>query len=402
MKKKTRTIATLILSLVMVSSLLACGSKDQASTKTYTDVYECSDNDIVVSNVDELEAALEEAEAGQKILLHAGTYAGHFDCCVSGTEGADIVIASYPGERATLTIPRGSDGAALCFEDCSHVIVRDLDFYDLQSDVVYGILINSGTSYVTIYNCEFSHIVTSAPGTLFDCDGESNAIILFGETEDPIHHITIDSNKVHDNVNGWSENISVAGNCEYIYVYNNEVYDCTNIGIDFYGNAEYCPVPELDQARHCECKGNKVHNCNSFYAENAGIYVDGSYDVIIENNETYDCYYGIEIGSEEWRDYYSDEKRVHGITVRNNYIHDNTDCGMRVGGWSNDEDTGIVYDCLIENNKFENNDSEIILAKCDKIVFSKNTFTDGVKTEDALVYDEEIDSYKITNITCID
>lgn len=397
--KGFKKIIEIAICMILTMLIAGCG---EHQTKGVAKEIKVTDSDLVVSTEEEFANALESAKPGDQILLHEGTYVGHFEVLVSGTEKEPIIIASYPGEKATLTIEENSNGAALRFENCEYVHVQDLLFHDIRAEEAYGVVINGGVSYVTICNCEFSNIETTAPGTLYECEGGANAVILYNETKDTVHHITIDGNKVHDNINGWSENLSVAGNCEYVYINNNEVYDCTNIGIDFYGNAEYCPYPELDQARHCECIGNTVYNCNSFYAANAGIYVDGSYDVLIENNETYNNFYGIEVGSEEWRDYYTDEKRVHNIVVRNNYTHDNTECGMRIGGYTNDEYTGIVYDCQFENNRFENNVNEIILAKCDKITFKNNTFANGLKTEDALVYDEEIDSSKITNITCID
>lgn len=360
------------------------------------------ENAIEVSTSDEFKKALSNVKPGETILLHEGTYLGHFKCSVSGNENAYITIKSYPGEQATLTFPKDSDGGAIQLEGQKYINIKNLKFSDLQSEEAYGVLMTGGEAYVSIINCEFEKIVTSVPGTDDEAGGSGNAIILFGETKEPISHINIENNYVHDNVNGWAENISIAANCEYVYVRNNLVKDCSNIGIDFYGNAEYCRYKELDQARHCECTGNVVANCNSFYASNAGIYVDGSYDILIENNESYGNFYGIEIGSEEWRDYYTDEKRVHNVTVKNNYVHDNIECGMRVGGWTNDEETGIVYDCLIAANHFKNNANEIILAKCDKIRFIKNQFEGGMKTEEAIVYDEEISRKKITNIICED
>ena len=83
---------------------------------------------------------------------------------------------------------------------------------------------------------------------------------------------------------GYSEAISFAGNCEYCYVIGNEVFDNTNIGIDFYGNAGYCSVEALDQARFCVASYNRVYNCNSVYADCGGIYVDGGRNCLIEGN----------------------------------------------------------------------------------------------------------------------
>lgn len=363
----------------------------------------CSDiktnsRQIVVATSDELNDALKNAEPADSILLKEGVYCGDFKCEVSGQEDKQIQIASYLGERATVTLSPDKSGAAIHMNGCENIVISDITFADMRGENVYGISMTGGESNITIRNCEFKDIETTDPGTENKAGGEANAILLLGETQTPISNISIENNKIHNIVNGWSENISVAGNCENIYVKENVVYDCTNIGIDFYGNAEYCENPGLDQPRNCECTGNRIYNCNSFYAANAGIYVDGAYDILIENNEVYGNDYGIEIGSEEWRDYYGKDNLVRGITVNNNDIHDNTECGLRIGGWTDDDTTGTVTDCVISENRFENNETEILLAKCSNIRFKGNKFDKGVSCKEAVEYDDAISKDKITKI----
>ncbi len=355
-------------------------------------------NQIIISSSDELENALSCAKAGDRILLRAGTYEGHFMFSSDGEELHPIEIGSYSDEKAVLTTPKNSDGAAISVDGHSNIRISNLVFSNICAEEAYGILMTGGENSITVCNCEFMRIETTAPGSLFEPGGGANAILLFGESENAICNVSIENNLVHDNVNGWSENISVAGNCENISVNRNKVYNCSNIGIDFYGNAEYCDNSTLDQPRNCECIGNIVHDCKSFYAANAGIYIDGSYEITIKDNEVYSNPYGIEIGSEEWRSFYSDEKRVHGITVKDNLIHDNAICGLRIGGWTNDETTGVVFDCTVVGNRFENNNAEILLSKCDTVCFENNEFANGVECEKAVVYDVAISNGKITNI----
>ena len=350
-----------------------------------------------------VQAALDRAKPGDTVYLREGTYTGCNYFASSGSkEGGYITVTSYNGEKAVVTTKSGTSGAAFSLEGNDYIKIENLCISGLKAKDVYGVLMGGGESYVYIENCEFSDIVTTSPGSKSTPGGSSNAILLFGEGKtaaDSINHIYISNNKVHDNVNGWSENISVAGNCEYVFVDSNLVYDCTNIGIDFYGNAEYCSDKSLDQPRHCECTGNVVYNCNSFYSENAGIYVDGSYDILVRENESYKNAYGIEVGSEEWRSYYADENRVREITVCGNSIHDNTECGLRIGGWSNDSTTGVVYNCTVCDNSFSSDGSdEIIISKCDSIYFKNNKFDSGLTYDDVVWYDDEIDSSKITNI----
>lgn len=47
-------------------------------------------------------------------------------------------------------------------------------------------------------------------------------------------------NTLTNNLLGYSEAISIMGNCENIYVLNNTLNNNTNIGIDFNGNNDNC------------------------------------------------------------------------------------------------------------------------------------------------------------------
>ena len=256
--------------------------------------------------------------------------------------------------------------------------------------------------HITIRKCEFSKLVTTYPGTVFAPGGNSNAILLLGQKRKSIHHIYITGNKIHDNVNGWSENISIAGNCTQVFLRNNKVFNNTNIGIDFYGNAHYCSKPSLDQPRFCECTGNTVYNCKSPFVKNAGIYIDGAKNIMLKKNKVYNNFYGIEIGSEEWGKHHSPINRVQNVVVTNNLLYKNIQCGLRLGGWTNDNRTGVVYNCKIIHNDFTKGNSkdgtEIILSKCDNILFKGNRFKNNANCKSVIYYDEDIDKSKITNI----
>lgn len=407
MNKLTILITILTTSLLILSLAYALGDK-----RSVTDGIFVSPNgkDEAAGDIDHplktVQKAIDTASPGQTIYLRDGTYTsltGNTFNKSGSNENSLITISGYPGEKAVVTLKQGVSGAAFNLNGNDYIKITNLTISGLKATDVYGVLMDGGEKYVYIENCEFCNIVTTKPGSDDEPGGSSNAILLYGEKSTAagsISNVYIKNNKVHNNVNGWSENISVAGNCEYVYVENNTVYNNTNIGIDFYGNAEYCRDKSLDQPRHCECRGNTVYKCNSSYAENAGIYVDGAYDILVEDNESYNNAYGIEIGSEEWRSNYDDNNRVRQIVVKNNNIHNNSECGLRLGGWTNDDTTGVVYDCLIEGNNFYKNadGTEIILSKCDTIRFKNNTFTNGYSYSDVICYDEEIDRDKIKNI----
>ncbi|MDO4834672.1 MAG: hypothetical protein Q4A40_06525 [Bacillota bacterium] len=74
---------------------------------------EAGNGKIIVSTEDELRDALRAAEPAYSILLREGIYEGDFRCETSGMEDMPIQIASYPGERATVTLPKNKSGAAI-------------------------------------------------------------------------------------------------------------------------------------------------------------------------------------------------------------------------------------------------------------------------------------------------
>ena len=282
----------------------------------------------------------------------------------------------------------------------SYIKIQKLHIGNIKAENVCGILMKNSESSIVIEKCEFRNIITTRPGSIEKPGGEANAVLLLGEKKNSIHHVYILGNKVHDNINGWSENISVAGNCTNIYVQNNKVYNNTNIGIDFYGNAGYCNDLTMDQPRNCKCIDNTVYNCKSSFAENAGIYIDGAKDILVKGNKTFKNHYGIEVGSEEWKSYYTKENYVRGIKISENIMYNNLYCGLRIGGWSNDKTTGTVYDCKVINNDFSkgNKKDEIILAKCDGILFKDNRFKNNSKCPENIKYDDGLSGVEIINI----
>ena len=195
-----------------------------------------------------------------------------------------------------------------------------------------------------------------------------------GESKQGIKKVIIDKNTLTNNVLGYSEAISVAGNCEEIYVLNNILKDNTNIGIDFYGNAGYCKTQDLDQPRKSVAMYNTIEKSVSKYASCAGLYIDGAKDIYVAENTIKKSQYGIEIGSEEKKDKYP----VHYIILENNVMADNTETGLRIGGYEKDK-TGIVKNCQIKKNTISGSHTAVIISKAQDITFDGNTITDGDK-----------------------
>lgn len=324
-----------------------------------------------------LQKALDNVKAGQTIYMHLGVYSGENILKTSGSEKEGfITITAYPGDTAVLSLNQGASGAIFDINGQSYVKIENLDMGWISGETVYGILMHGGEDNIYIENNKICEIVTTKPNG----SGESNAILCLGEgttKETAIRNIYIKNNQIYNNVNGWSENISIAGNCENVIVEGNTIKDCTNIGIDFYGNAGYCSNPDLDQPRNCKAINNTVTNCVCSYADCAGIYVDGAHDIEIIGNHVYGNQYGIEVGSEEAPK--NENGTVRNINVEKNEICDNTVTGLMIGGYTKDSKTGVVKDVFVQNNLFSDNgvgseayNGEICFAKCDGITIKSN------------------------------
>ena len=328
-----------------------------------------------------LQDGLDEVKAGQTLYLMGGTYNttdadGYFINC-KGTAANYITIRNYPGEKAIIENSyRGSESYGFQFEKgAEYIIFEGIEIRSVQSKCAYGIVFwGDGQNNVIIRNCDIHDIKTTSANPEKDSDAGANAILLFGEKTAPISDIAIIDNHCYNNVNGWSENVSVTANCERVYVLGNLVENNTNIGIDFYGNAGYCKTAALDQPRECLAAGNVVKNCVCSYADCAGLYVDGARDIILQNNFISSCAYGIEVGSEERNDSYP----VKNITVRSNICESNSVTGIRVGGYEQVQ-TGTVQSTNICNNTLSGNGADggaaIIIAKVDGVSFKNNVIS---------------------------
>lgn len=346
-----------------------------------------------------IEDAIDMAKAGDTVYLRGGEYIFKEAIWLDkkGKADAYITIKSYPGEKAKLTTTPENvskydeNGEYLFFgfdEGCSYVIFEDLEIYGATDKYVAAFACyDGGQNHLIFKNIDIHDLRTSK--TEYGC----NAFLFMGEKKNPINNIMLINNTCHDLTLGYSEAVSFAGNCEYCYVIDNEVYNCTNIGIDFYGNAKYCSVESLDQARYCVAAFNTVYNCNSPYADCAGIYVDGGRNCLIEGNIVSNCQYGLEIGSEELNEKYP----VTDIVVRNNILISNTVCTIRIGGYDT-KTSGTVKNSVFYNNTFINNtgDSDIIISKVDGIVIANNIFISNipyVETEFSSTYIKNLEFY---------
>ena len=331
-----------------------------------------------------IKEGISKIKPGAQLFLRGGVYDVGEGLSIDkkGSTNNYIIISSYPGEKAIITSSCNKNGHKSCKEvtlfnfekNSRYIIIENIIFsnsiaHNLQGIVFYG----GGQNHIIIRDNTFDSLKTTKNKTK---GYEANAILLAGEgktTESAIKNVIIYHNKLTNNVLGYSEAISIAGNCENIYVLNNTLKNNGNIGIDFNGNTNISHTPNLDQPRKSVAIFNYVEKSKSAYADNAGIYVDGSKDIYIYGNTVVDSPFGIEVGCEETKH----KNQITNIIVENNNLIGNTVTGIRVGGYK--KNLLSVKNSEFKNNKISKSQTPIIIAKVDGVTFKENEIIGGHK-----------------------
>lgn len=307
-----------------------------------------------------VQKAANAAQPGDIVCVRAGTYNEKVTINVSGTAGAAITFQSYPGETAVLdgtglAVPNADNGMVY-IQNRAYVIVKGFEIRNYKTStknyVPIGIRITGTSHHIEIRENILHHIEhngTSSSGT------DAHGIAIHGTSgTTAISNIVVDGNVLYSLKLGSSEALVINGNVEGWQVTHNTIHDVNNIGIDIIGFEGTASAN--DQARNGLIAYNDVYNItsagNPAYGSDrsAGcIYVDGGREVVIEYNKAHNCNLGVEIASEHAG------KATSNVTVRNNWIYNNTDVGLGMGGY--DTGRGSTENCVIVNNTFYNNAS---------------------------------------------
>ena len=336
---------------------------------------------------------------GDIINALAGSYNEKFEIYSSGTVSDPIILKAYQNDIVTIT-GNGitSQDAVIGVYDQDYVHIENLIITDNEMIDAIGIIVEGGNDGIEIRNCEFKNINFSTnPNDNATASSNSQPLIVYGiYANNPITELIIESNKIHDNRPGYSEALAVNGNVDGFEIFNNEVYDNLNIGIDIIGHEG--TAASNDQARNGKIYNNIVYNNKSPYALSAGIYVDGGKDLIIERNTVYNNQWGIEIGCE------NQGTTTSGIIVRNNIVYDNDDSGLSIGGYDYPNVSGKVIDCIVRNNTFYGNDNnsgglggtatEIFLSYTENCQIINNTFSID-NAFDLMMYEDNTNSQNL-------
>lgn len=304
--------------------------------------------------------ALAAAHAGDTVFVSDGTYYERIVFPRSGKEGAPIVLAACPGEYPAIRyrhLPAKGRTDMILIRGCSHITVEGLSISSLVTTEpgreVNGITVEGGATGITLRRNHIHHIRNEAPRHTYP---SAHAILILGNTAQPLRHITVEDNCIHDCVTGTSEAVTVNGYVDGFRICGNEIYRCSNIAIDAAGGYSANPDPAHNYARNGVICCNTIYDIDNGHGQLAGncgaiaIYADGSRNITIERNRIHACDRGIGIVSE------NDAYPTTGCTVRNNIVTACRRTGIYMGGYlgytgGGTEGCAVVNNTLCGNNR---------------------------------------------------
>ncbi|MCL1816444.1 MAG: right-handed parallel beta-helix repeat-containing protein [Clostridiales bacterium] len=292
--------------------------------------------------------------AGSTLIIRAGTYNEKLTNIKSGSSASRTVIL---GETGVILSGSGLNSGShmIHLNNKSWIRIENLEICDNLSSSSFntGIYIESSSGVEGIQL--IGNKVYRINGTSVSNRKDGHGIGVYGKGSNEasaIKNILIEGNEVYNCKLGQSESVVVNGNVKDWQIINNYIHDNDNIGIDAIGGERTSGGGvAFDRARAGYISGNVVVNndcaSNATYGSGGGccgIYVDGGYNIVIENNYVEGSEYGIELGTENATSY-----RPSDITIRNNIISNNRESCLLLGG-----SRGAGGNILIEKNTLWN------------------------------------------------
>lgn len=310
------------------------------------------------------------------IHLRAGTHkpvgTGLFIGSNRGVNGQWFTIKNYPGESPVVD---GSDitekfAALLSISSAKYIRIEGLKLTKMTNDSAlqnsapsigikdtrFGIIVSGKSSNIVIKKNEIYDMAWTrnlAKQKIPTATDNLNPLVILGTTDTAVRNVIIDSNLVHDNVPGYSEAVTVNGNVDSFAVTNNEVYDNANIGIVAAGHYQwivddpgFSVTAPNNYSKNGYIRSNTVYRNISPIAISAGIYLDGSSNVTVEDNESYKNGVGLSVGNEQYN------STSGGHLIQNNVFRDNLGAGMYYGSTNS---TSMVQNCVAKWNTLRNN-----------------------------------------------
>lgn len=356
-----------------------------------------------------IDHAVDNVSAGSTIHVAPGTYVGRVSFDRSGSLDSPIILDGDGTSGAVisgsgLTVASGWD-PLVDINGKSYITIKDMRITDFTSSsnncspvglFIRNTATNSQSTNITIDNVQFDTIQqTYWNGNNNNQGGsvgnDAHALAVYGTqgTGYDINNITIKNSTFFDNLTGSSEVLVINGNVDNWDVIENTIYNNNNIAIDIIGHEG--KAPSSDQARNGGIYGNTVYNIstnrtpgyeNKAYTSSVetggydlcagAIYIDGGTNVIVEGNYTYSSDIGIEIAS-EWPGKVTDY-----ITVRSNFVYNNGQCGIAIGGYDSGRGNA-KYIKVLNNTMYKNGTFEWDMGElCVQFYVSNSVFKNNI------------------------
>ncbi len=317
--------------------------------------------------------AFKKLKPGDGLIIASGTYTKHLTINKQGESGKPIIIRA---DGEVVFDGKGGGGTLLkVSSDAKYVNIEGITFKNLKALETRAIYLEHSCNNINILDCKFEDIKAN-PSTSEDSAG--NAIYFEGSgstREHAINNIVVQNCTMKNICAGYSEGISIDGNCTNIIL-----DGITATAPDVKSNIAICVCghdkgtnpghPEVNRPEHIQIINCNVSDCVSPYGQDSyGIYVDGGYDVKIIGNTVKSCEGGIEAGAETHSDSYN-ERETEAIVVQNNIVEDCKKHAMYIGGY---DGNGTSINVQVTGNTFTNC-GKIMVGKCKDVTIKGNTY----------------------------
>jgi len=320
---------------------------------------------------------IEESDALTTLVIKSGIYNERL--LFSGDEDSNIHLK---GEKGAVLDGSGlnpvGQQALVEIYNAHHVIVENLELRNFKTprgfellSTPMGIFINGTSHDINITKNSVHHIENlSTCGASSGCGSGANGIAVYGNTPTTMTNLNFIGNEVFNCILSSSEAFTINGNIDGFKLLNNYVHDNNNIGIDVIGYekdvCEKCSE-ENNRARNGIIRNNRsinnstnlalgIFNNNPWYegedGSAGGFYVDGGHHILFEGNHASQNDLGFEFASEHAGKSSSD------ILMVNNYIYNNREVGLTLGGYNQNptkDGGGDANNIMVYNNSFYQN-----------------------------------------------
>jgi len=338
-----------------VAGLLLSSSLGAASAAT-----------ITVKPGEKIQAAVDAAVAGDTVHVLAGTYKEKVVLSKSGTASAYITLKGDTGAiiSGKDLAPSGRQGL-ITIKNANYVRVEGFEITGLVSsgqNTPVGILVEGHGAFLQIVGNKI-HDIRNTSTCKDPCTVGAHGLAVFGKDKTGVTDLMIEKNEIYNNVLQASEALVLNGNVDRFQVLGNNVHDNNNIGFDLIGyEGECADCGEDDRVRNGVVRGNTAKNNSS--AKNpwyggersaGGFYVDGGRYIIFDRNVSSGNDIGFEFASEH------EGKSTDDILMTNNFVFNNIESGLSVGGVPENEGEkalGSAHRINVHNNAFYKNMGE--------------------------------------------